>query len=160
MKKIILIASVFIVVNLNAQKSFEKKTNVIGFGLDLGVYNYVSTIGSSNSASTSNAANKMLSLQYERGILNWLGIGAKVQLSDYFTEKDAVNLYTVKCSSCHGSDGKLGLSGAKDLSMSKLSDDQILQTIKMGKNVMPSFEGSISNEQMKMLIPVVKSLRK
>ena len=77
-----------------------------------------------------------------------------------FTEKDAVNLYTVKCSSCHGSDGKLGLSGAKDLSMSKLSDDQILQTIKMGKNVMPSFEGSISNEQMKMLIPVVKSLRK
>jgi hypothetical protein len=90
MKKIILIASVFIVVNLNAQKSFEKKTNVIGFGLDLGVYNYVSTIGSSNSASTSRAANKMLSLQYERGILNWLGIGAKVQLSDYFTEKDAV----------------------------------------------------------------------
>ena len=37
MKKIILIASAFIVVNLNAQKSFEKKTNVIGFGLDLGV---------------------------------------------------------------------------------------------------------------------------
>ena len=77
-----------------------------------------------------------------------------------FTESDAANLYTVKCSSCHGSDGKLGLSGAKDLSISKLSDDQILQTIKMGKNVMPSFEESISVEQMKMLIPVVKSLRK
>jgi hypothetical protein len=90
MKKIILTALGFIVINLNAQKSFEKKTNVIGFGLDLGIYDYVSTIGSSSASSNSKAANKMLSLQYERGILNWLGIGAKVQLSDYFTEKDSV----------------------------------------------------------------------
>lgn len=90
MKKLIFIGLVFTVVNLNAQKSFEKNTNVIGFGLDLGIYNYVSTIGSSSTSSNSKAANKMLSLQYERGILNWLGIGAKVQLSDYFTEKDTV----------------------------------------------------------------------
>ena len=90
MKKIIVLALTIMVVNLKAQKSFEKNTNVIGFGLDLGIYNYVSTIGSSSASSSSKAANKMLSLHYERGVLNWLGIGAKVQLSDYFTEKDSI----------------------------------------------------------------------
>ena len=81
MKKIIVLALTIMVVNLKAQKSFEKNTNVIGFGLDLGIYNYVSTIGSSSASSSSKAANKMLSLHYERGVLNWLGIGAKVQPS-------------------------------------------------------------------------------
>lgn len=73
-----------------SQKSFEKKTNVIGFGADLGGYVYTSYIGSSNKSERNGAVNKLLSLQYERGILNWLGIGAKVQLSDYFTQKDSI----------------------------------------------------------------------
>lgn len=90
MKSVILILTVLCSVNLVAQKSFEKNTNVIGFGLDLGVYNYVSKIASNPKSDNSAAANKMLSLHYERGVLNWLGIGAKVQLSDYFTEKDSI----------------------------------------------------------------------
>ncbi len=89
MKKIILISLVFTIVKLNAQKSFEKNTNVIAFGADLGVYNYVSTIASTNTSKSDYAANKMLSLHYERGVLNWLGLGAKVQLSDYFTSTDS-----------------------------------------------------------------------
>ena len=90
MKKIILIGLVFTIVKLNAQQSFEKNTNVIAFGADLGVYNYVSTFASTNISKSDKAANKMLSLQYERGVLNWLGVGAKVQLSDYFTSTDSV----------------------------------------------------------------------
>lgn len=69
---------------VTAQKSFEKNSNVIGFGADLGVYNYTSRILSTNQTDNDKAANKQLSLHYERGILNWLGVGAKVQLSDYF----------------------------------------------------------------------------
>lgn len=90
MKKIILALGVLCSVNLLAQKSFEKKTNVIGFGADLGIYTYESKIESSPKSNTDQAANKMLSLHYERGVLNWLGIGAKVQLCDYFTEKDSI----------------------------------------------------------------------
>lgn len=91
MKKTIIVVAAFLVsMNATAQKSFEKKTNVIGFGADLGIYNYQSRVGSTNSTSSSGAANKMLSLHYERGVTNWLGVGAKVQLCDYFTEKDSV----------------------------------------------------------------------
>lgn len=69
-----------------SQQSFEKKTNVIGFGADVGIYNYTSKILSTGETNSDMAANKQLSLYYERGVLNWLGTGAKVQLSDYFTD--------------------------------------------------------------------------
>ena len=90
MKKIIVVFNIFCSFNLLAQKSFEKNANVIAFGADLGVYNYVSKVATNPTSNSSAAANKMLNLQYERGILNWLGIGAKVQLSDYFTSTDTV----------------------------------------------------------------------
>ena len=81
---------VFMGLTMMAQKSFEKKSNVIGIGADLGLYNYNSYIASSNKSETNAALNKMLTLQYERGVLNWLGVGLKMQLSDYFTQKDSI----------------------------------------------------------------------
>jgi hypothetical protein len=91
MKKIIAIAFALNVFQVNAQKSFERGTNVISAGADLGAYDYVSKVNSSNLSSTSKAANKSLSIQYERGIRNWLGFGAKVQWVDYFTENDPIS---------------------------------------------------------------------
>jgi hypothetical protein len=90
MKKITLGIAFLCSINLVAQQSFEKKSNVVAFGADLGVYNYVSKVASNKQSDVSTAANKMLSLQYERGVSNWLGIGAKVLLSDYFTSKDTI----------------------------------------------------------------------
>jgi hypothetical protein len=89
MKKAILVFGMLSSINLLAQKSFEKNTNVVGFGADLGIYNYVSQVAAEPKSTSNAAANKMLNLHYERGVLNWLGVGAKVQLSDYFTEKDS-----------------------------------------------------------------------
>ena len=71
------------------------------------------------------------------------------------------NLYTLNCSSCHGADGKLGLSGAKDLTLSVLSDQQRIALITNGKNAMPSMKdalGSIQN--IKSVADYVKSLKK
>ena len=71
------------------------------------------------------------------------------------------NLYTLNCSSCHGADGKLGLSGAKDLTLSVLFDQQRLDIITNGKNAMPSMKdalGSIQNIQS--VADYVKSLKK
>jgi hypothetical protein len=52
------------------------------------------------------------------------------------------------------------MSGAKDLSVSKLTDGEIAEIIQAGKNAMPSFNSTIPEEQQKMLVPIVKSLRK
>jgi hypothetical protein len=90
MKKITLGIAVLCSINLVAQQSFEKKSNVVAFGADLGIYNYVTKVASNKQSDVSTAANKMLSLHYERGVSNWLGIGAKVLLSDYFTSKDSI----------------------------------------------------------------------
>ncbi len=90
MKKIIFAFAVLSSITLSAQKSFEKNTNVIAFGGDLGIYSYTSKVASNPKSDHSAAANKMLSLHYERGVLNWLGVGAKVQYSDYFTSTDSV----------------------------------------------------------------------
>lgn len=90
MKKVFLVFSILGSVSLFAQKSFEKNTNVVAFGADLGIYNYTSKVASNPRSSSDAAANKMLSLHYERGVINWLGVGAKVQLSDYFTSRDTV----------------------------------------------------------------------
>lgn len=90
MKKITLVVVALVSLKVTAQKSFERGTNVIGLGADLGYYNYTSTIASTAESESNAALNKMLNLQYERGVANWLGIGAKIQLCDYFTSRDSV----------------------------------------------------------------------
>lgn len=77
-----------------------------------------------------------------------------------FTKADATSLFTMRCASCHGDDGKLGVSGAKDLSISKLTDAEITSIIYNGKNGMPAFGDSFTKEQLDALVPIVKSLRK
>jgi mono/diheme cytochrome c family protein len=71
------------------------------------------------------------------------------------------HLFESNCSSCHGGDGTLGISGAKDLSISKLKPTEIKDRIQNGKNGMPSFEGLIQEgEQMDSIVSYVISLRK
>lgn len=71
------------------------------------------------------------------------------------------NLYTLNCSSCHGADGKLGLSGAKDLTQSVLSDQQRLDIITNGKNAMPSMKEALgSTQNIQSVADYVKSLKK
>lgn len=77
-----------------------------------------------------------------------------------FSEDDAKVLFSLKCASCHGADGKLGLAGAKDLSTSALTDSQIFEIIRDGKNGMPAFGETIPEEQLNALVSIVKSLRK
>lgn len=65
-----------------------------------------------------------------------------------------------RCAVCHGMDGKAGISGATDLSTSKLSDDQIKNLILNGQNTMPPFKLFIkSDTELAETIEHVKSLR-
>ena len=79
-------------------------------------------------------------------------------------EKNAAtgkDLYYNQCSACHGVDGKLGNSGAKDLSKSKLIDKQITEILNEGKGAMPAQIQLIGKQaEMDSVVEFVKQLRK
>lgn len=69
-------------------------------------------------------------------------------------------LFLNNCASCHGVDGKLGLSDAKDLSETSLTADEIRKIIIEGKNGMPPFEHLIKTEdEREALVDKVLSLK-
>lgn len=70
-------------------------------------------------------------------------------------------LYSNQCSACHGLDGTLGVSGAKDLSKSTLTDKQILHILNEGKGAMPAQIQLIGKpSEMDSVIEFIKQLRK
>ena len=80
-------------------------------------------------------------------------------------------VFAKACASCHGKDGKAQTPaakklGVKDLSESKLTDEQIVQQILEGKldlkkeSKMPAFKEKLTKAELDSLIPVVKAFRK
>ena len=53
-------------------------------------------------------------------------------------------LFDKNCKICHGSDGRLGLNGAKDLSQSQLALPERINIITSGKNLMTPFSNVLS----------------
>lgn len=68
-------------------------------------------------------------------------------------------IYEKKCANCHGADGKLGLSGAKDLTASVLSRDEKTALIKSGKNSMMSFSGQLDDVQINAVVDFVENMK-
>jgi mono/diheme cytochrome c family protein len=86
---------------------------------------------------------------------------SKEELAKQTPAEQGASLYTMHCAQCHGEDGKLGSSGAKDLSVSKLSDDKILQIIKNGKGAMPSMKALLETDtNIQLVLSHVKALRR
>jgi mono/diheme cytochrome c family protein len=80
-------------------------------------------------------------------------------------------LFMKTCAPCHSKDGKAQTPaakklGVKDLSESKLTDEQIIQQILEGKldpkkeSKMPAFKEKITKAEIESLIQVVKGFRK
>lgn len=70
-------------------------------------------------------------------------------------------LYIENCAVCHGEDGKLGASGAKDLTESTLSDNEVLQHINEGKNGMPPMKSALeTKENVSAVAEYIKGMRK
>lgn len=76
------------------------------------------------------------------------------------TVNEAKSVYITNCTSCHGMDGKKGLSGAADLSKSTKTDAEILETIRNGneKGMMP-YKDMLTDREQKGLVEFVKTLR-
>ena len=75
--------------------------------------------------------------------------------------EDARAVYTLNCASCHGPDGTLQASNAKDLSVSKLNEAEIEHMIRKGndKGMMP-YEEMLSTAEIKGVVKFVQNLRK
>ncbi len=58
-------------------------------------------------------------------------------------------IYKKYCILCHGADGKLGVNGAKDMTISILTLEERMALVKKGKNTMTPFEGILNEEQIK-----------
>ena len=76
------------------------------------------------------------------------------------TSQTGEQLYTTHCISCHGIDGKLGVSGASDLSKSSLSVKQVRTILSNGRNGMPAMKLLLdTDENMDSVINYVIQLR-
>ena len=64
---------------------------------------------------------------------------------------DAQALFVKRCATCHGSEGNLQMSGAKKLTVSQLSADEIKNQIIHGKAGMPPFESMLTVQEIDAL---------
>jgi cytochrome c6 len=81
--------------------------------------------------------------------------------------EDAAALYKSKCAACHGADGKgdtavgkkMGVKDFHDPEVVKASDADLIKTTKDGKGKMPSYNGKISDDDIKGLIKYIRTLK-
>lgn len=64
------------------------------------------------------------------------------------------------CILCHGADGKLGLNGSKDLSISTLTIEEKITQITNGKNTMTPFKDILTADEIKAVAEYTVSLKK
>lgn len=89
---------------------------------------------------------------------------SKKQKSAESTETSAAvsghDIFTANCEKCHGEDGKLGLMGSPDLSVSTSDMKSKMEIIKNGKGSMTPFVGILTDDQIKAVTEYTESLKK
>ena len=73
---------------------------------------------------------------------------------------DGEKIFKISCSVCHGVDGKLGLNGSKDLSVSVLTLEERIALITNGKGVMPAQGAILKPEEIKAVAEYTFKLKK
>ena len=64
------------------------------------------------------------------------------------TAREGASIFEKNCKLCHGIDGRLGLNGAKDLTISQVSLMERVKIITHGKNLMTPFGTLLSPEEI------------
>jgi cytochrome c6 len=72
---------------------------------------------------------------------------------------DGAAIYKKYCVLCHGTNGKLGLNGSKDITISQLTEEQRIGQITNGKNTMTPFQGILSPEEIKAVAAYSMTLK-
>ena len=94
------------------------------------------------------------------GLILFMGIvGACGENAEPKKTETGGDIFKQYCQTCHGGDGKLGLNGAKDLTVSALSIEQRLELITNGKGVMTPFRSILSPEQIRAVAEYTLTLK-
>jgi cytochrome c6 len=88
-----------------------------------------------------------------------LACGSKSGSGETTSAADGQAIYKKYCVLCHGIDGKLGVSGAKDITVSQLSEAERVVLITEGKNTMTPFKGVLSPEEIKAVAAYTMTLK-
>jgi len=60
---------------------------------------------------------------------------------------------------CHGRKGNLNISGAKDLTKSALSEEEMIAVVTHGRGGMIGFDKTLSPQQIREVVAHVRTLR-
>lgn len=111
----------------------------------------------------------LLIFLYSYGISETKSLTFKRNLESYGTQVTDIKaieklsgkmLYSSYCTDCHGANGDLGLSGAANLMVSELNEEEIHSIISNGRKKMPAYKEVLNNEQIDELSRYVLSLKK
>ncbi|HRH38361.1 MAG TPA: c-type cytochrome [Flavobacteriales bacterium] len=69
-------------------------------------------------------------------------------------------IYKMNCSLCHGGDGKLGFNGAKDLTKSILTKQEMVVRVREGKGTMTPFKNTLTAKDIDAVVDHVRELAK
>ncbi|WP_052599201.1 cytochrome c [Aureispira sp. CCB-QB1] len=70
-----------------------------------------------------------------------------------------VEIYKTRCVTCHGTDGRMGMNGAKELPDSPLNAAQRIEVVTHGRNIMPGFKEMLSEEEIKAVVEFTMTLK-
>jgi cytochrome c6 len=70
-----------------------------------------------------------------------------------------VEIYKTRCVTCHGTDGKMGMNGAKELPSSPLDATQRIEVVTYGRKIMPGFKELLSKEEIKAVVDFTMTLK-
>jgi mono/diheme cytochrome c family protein len=81
--------------------------------------------------------------------------------------EDTAALYKTKCAACHGPDGKGDTAAGKKLGArdfhspeaAKMSDAELFDITKKGKEKMPPYDKKLTDDQIKDLIRYIRGLK-
>jgi len=85
--------------------------------------------------------------------------GSSGHAPEKIDNNDPEKLYAIRCNLCHGADGKLGVAGASDLSISKLNKEESIAVITNGRGTMTPFKDMLSAEEINSLAEYIGTLR-
>jgi cytochrome c6 len=68
-------------------------------------------------------------------------------------------VFETYCILCHGADGKLGLNGSKDLSVSTVTLEERINQVTNGKNTMTPFKDILTEAEIKAVCEYTLSLK-
>ena len=67
-------------------------------------------------------------------------------------------LFNKNCTLCHGRDGKMGMTGAKDLTLSTLTAAEMITIVGQGKGQMMPYKNVLTAKEIELVVEHVRTL--